>query len=292
MTEFNSYKPELPSVMVDDAVRAALQEDLGRAGDITTLATIAPDAMADVVIASREDGVLSGMPLARSAFRLINPDIQFETLMDDGAAIAPGDVVAKIRGRARDVLSAERVALNYLGHMSGIATATAQFAREIAHTKARVCCTRKTTPGLRAFEKYAVRCGGGSSHRFGLDDAVLIKDNHIGVVGDIARTVETARAYVGHLVKIEVEVDTLEQLAAVLPAKPDVVLLDNMDAATLRKAIALVEKLNPATKTEASGGIKLDTIAEKAETGVDYISTGWITHSAPVLDLGLDTSIS
>jgi nicotinate-nucleotide pyrophosphorylase (carboxylating) len=292
MTEFNSYKPELPSVMVDDAVRAALREDLGRAGDITTLATIAPDAVADVVIASREDGVLSGMPLARSAFRLINPDIQFETLMDDGAVIAPGDVVATIRGRARDVLSAERVALNYLGHMSGIATATAQFAREIAHTKARVCCTRKTTPGLRAFEKYAVRCGGGSSHRFGLDDAVLIKDNHIGVVGDIARTVETARAYVGHLVKIEVEVDTLEQLAAVLPAKPDVVLLDNMDAATLRKAIALVEKLNPATKTEASGGIKLDTIAEKAETGVDYISTGWITHSAPVLDLGLDTSIS
>lgn len=292
MTEFNSYQPELPSVMVDDAVRAALQEDLGRAGDITTLATIAPDAMADVVIASREDGVLSGMPLARSAFRLINPEIQFETLMDDGAVIAPGDVVAKVTGRARDVLSAERVALNYLGHMSGIATATAQFAREIAHTKARVCCTRKTTPGLRAFEKYAVRCGGGSSHRFGLDDAVLIKDNHIGVVGDIARTVETARAYVGHLVKIEVEVDTLEQLAAVLPAGPDVVLLDNMDAATLRKAIALVQKLNPATKTEASGGIKLETIAEKAETGVDYISTGWITHSAPVLDLGLDTSIS
>lgn len=292
MTEFNSYQPELPSVMVDDAVRAALQEDLGRAGDITTLATIAPDAMADVVIASREDGVLSGMPLARSAFRLINPEIQFETLIDDGAVIAPGDVVAKVTGRARDVLSAERVALNYLGHMSGIATATAQFAREIAHTKARVCCTRKTTPGLRAFEKYAVRCGGGSSHRFGLDDAVLIKDNHIGVVGDIARTVETARAYVGHLVKIEVEVDTLEQLAAVLPAGPDVVLLDNMDAATLRKAIALVQKLNPATKTEASGGIKLETIAEKAETGVDYISTGWITHSAPVLDLGLDTSIS
>jgi nicotinate-nucleotide pyrophosphorylase (carboxylating) len=292
MTEFNSYQPELPSVMVDDAVRAALQEDLGRAGDITTLAIIAPDAMADVVIASREDGVLSGMPLARSAFRLINPEIQFETLIDDGAVIAPGDVVAKVTGRARDVLSAERVALNYLGHMSGIATATAQFAREIAHTKARVCCTRKTTPGLRAFEKYAVRCGGGSSHRFGLDDAVLIKDNHIGVVGDIARTVETARAYVGHLVKIEVEVDTLEQLAAVLPAGPDVVLLDNMDAATLRKAIALVQKLNPATKTEASGGIKLETIAEKAETGVDYISTGWITHSAPVLDLGLDTSIS
>lgn len=291
MTELHAYKPELPSVMVDDAVRAALREDLGRAGDITTLATIPPDAIADVVIASREDGVLSGMPLARAAFRAINPDIQFETLIDDGEALAPGDVVARIKGRARDVLSAERVALNYLGHLSGIATATAQFAEKIVHTKARVVCTRKTTPGLRAFEKYAVRCGGGANHRFGLDDAVLIKDNHIGVVGDVARTVETARAYVGHLVKIEVEVDTLDQLAAVLPAKPDVVLLDNMGAAMLRQAIALVEKLNPATKTEASGGIKLDTIAEKAETGVDYISTGWITHSAPVLDLGLDVAI-
>ncbi|MCL4166279.1 UNVERIFIED_CONTAM: hypothetical protein GTU68_047841, partial [Idotea baltica] len=157
--------------MVDDAVRAALREDLGRAGDITTLATIPPDAIADVVIASREDGVLSGMPLARAAFRAINPDIQFETLIDDGEALAPGDVVARIKGRARDVLSAERVALNYLGHLSGIATATAQFAEKIAHTKARVVCTRKTTPGLRAFEKYAVRCGGGANHRFGLDDA-------------------------------------------------------------------------------------------------------------------------
>lgn len=292
MTELHSYKPELPSVMVDDAVRAALREDLGRAGDITTLATIPPDAIADVVIASREDGVLSGMPLARAAFRAINPDIQFETLIDDGEALAPGDVVARIKGRARDVLSAERVALNYLGHMSGIASATAQFAKRIAHTKARVVCTRKTTPGLRAFEKYAVRCGGGANHRFGLDDAVLIKDNHIGVVGNVADTIEAARAYIGHLVKIEVEVDTLEQLAEALSANPDVVLLDNMDAAILRQAIALVEKLNPATKTEASGGIKLDTIAEKAETGVDYISTGWITHSAPVLDLGLDMAIS
>lgn len=292
MTKSKSYKPELPSVMVDGAVRAALQEDLGRAGDITTLATIPPDAVAKVVIASREEGVLSGMPLARAAFNAISPDIEFETLIDDGDDIHPGAVVARIKGRARDVLSAERVALNYLGHMSGIATATAHFASKIAHTKARVCCTRKTTPGLRAFEKYAVRCGGGSNHRFGLDDAILIKDNHIGVVGDVAKTVETARAYAGHLVKIEVEVDTLEQLAAVLPANPDVVLLDNMEAPTLRKAIAIVQKLNPSTKTEASGGIKLDTIAEKAETGVDYISTGWITHSAPVLDLGLDTSIS
>lgn len=291
MTELHAYKPELPSVMVDDAVRAALREDLGRAGDITTLATIPPGAVANVVIASREDGVLSGMPLARAAFRAINPDIEFETLIDDGAALTPGDVVAMIKGRARDVLSAERVALNYLGHLSGIATATVQFAEKIAHTKARVVCTRKTTPGLRAFEKYAVRCGGGANHRFGLDDAILIKDNHIGVVGSVAATIEAARAYIGHLVKIEVEVDTLEQLAEALPANPDVVLLDNMNAVMLKKAVAMVKELNPATSTEASGGIKLDTIAEKAETGVDYISTGWITHSAPVLDLGLDVAI-
>ncbi|MGJ8530981.1 MAG: carboxylating nicotinate-nucleotide diphosphorylase [Alphaproteobacteria bacterium] len=291
MTELHAYKPELPSVMVDDAVRAALREDLGRAGDITTLATIPPDAIADVVIASREEGVLSGMPLARAAFSAINPDIEFETLIDDGEALAPGDVVARIKGRARDVLSAERVALNYLGHMSGIATATAQFAKRIAHTKAKVVCTRKTTPGLRAFEKYAVRCGGGANHRFGLDDAILIKDNHIGVVGSVASTIEAARAYIGHLVKIEVEVDTLEQLTEALPVNPDVVLLDNMSAVMLEKAVAMVRELNPTTRTEASGGIKLDTIAEKAEAGVDYISTGWITHSAPVLDLGLDVSI-
>lgn len=286
-----SNLPELPSVMVDDAVRAALQEDLGRAGDITTLATISADAQARVVIASREEGVIAGMPLARSAFAAINPQVSFETVIDDGGRVKPGSVVARIAGRARDVLSAERVALNYLGHMSGIATATAQFADKIAHTKAKVVCTRKTTPGLRAFEKYAVRCGGGANHRFGLDDAVLIKDNHIAVVGSVAATIEAARDYIGHLVKIEVEVDTLEQLAEALPARPDVVLLDNMDAASLEKAVAMVAKINPATRTEASGGIKLDTIAKKAEAGVDYISTGWITHSSPVLDLGLDTII-
>nr|WP_306268482.1 carboxylating nicotinate-nucleotide diphosphorylase [Pararhizobium sp. IMCC3301] len=291
MSEQQTYKPELPRVMVDDAVRAALQEDLGRAGDITTLATIPPDAMADVVIASRQPGVIAGLPLARAAFRAINPQIRFETLIDDGDPVTPGAVVAQISGRARDVLSAERVALNYLGHLSGIATATAQFAAQIAHTKARVCCTRKTTPGLRAFEKYAVRCGGGSNHRFGLDDAVLIKDNHIAVVGSVAATIEAARAYVGHLVKIEVEVDTLEQLEEALSAKPDVVLLDNMNAAMLKKAVAMVLKMSPVTKTEASGGVKLDTIARIAEAGVDYISTGWITHSSPVLDLGLDAQI-
>lgn len=291
MTKQQTYKPELPGVMVDDAVRAALQEDLGRAGDITTLATISPDAMADVVIAARQHGVIAGLPLARAAFRAINPQIRFETLIDDGETAAPGAVVARISGRARDVLSAERVALNYLGHLSGIATATAQFSAQIAHTRARICCTRKTTPGLRAFEKYAVRCGGGSNHRFGLDDAVLIKDNHIAVAGGVAATIEAARAYVGHLVKIEVEVDTLEQLKEALSEKPDVVLLDNMDAAMLKKAVAMVSKLSPATKTEASGGVRLDTIAGIAEAGVDYISTGWITHSSPVLDLGLDAQI-
>ncbi|PCJ84018.1 MAG: nicotinate-nucleotide diphosphorylase (carboxylating) [Hyphomicrobiales bacterium] len=277
--------------MVEEAVAAALREDLGRAGDITSMATIPPDAVADVVISSREDGILAGMPLARAAFAAMNPDIAFETVIDDGGALKSGAVVAHIKGRARDVLSAERVALNYLGHMSGIATVTGQFAEKIAHTNAKICCTRKTTPGLRAFEKYAVRCGGGSNHRFGLDDAVLIKDNHIAVVGGVAKTILAARDYVGHLVRIEVEVDTLEQLDEALTAQPDVVLLDNMDAKTLVKAVAMVKKSGSPTKTEASGGINLGSVKAKAETGVDYLSAGWITHSAPVLDLGLDTAI-
>lgn len=286
-----AYLPELPRVMVEEAVAAALREDLGRAGDITSMATIPPDAVADVVISSREDGILAGMPLARAAFAAMNPDIAFETVIDDGGALKSGAVVAHIKGRARDVLSAERVALNYLGHMSGIATVTGQFAEKIAHTNAKICCTRKTTPGLRAFEKYAVRCGGGSNHRFGLDDAVLIKDNHIAVVGGVAKTILAARDYVGHLVRIEVEVDTLEQLDEALTAQPDVVLLDNMDAKTLVKAVAMVKKSGSPTKTEASGGINLGSVKAKAETGVDYLSAGWITHSAPVLDLGLDTAI-
>eukprot|EP00873_Tetraselmis_striata_P022920 jgi/Tetstr1/443184/TSEL_031224.t1 len=274
--------------MVEDAVRAALLEDWGRAGDITAQATLGPDTRARAVIAARQPGVLAGLDLAATAFRLADPSISVETLLEDGARLTPGDVAMRIIGPARGVLSAERVALNFLGHLSGVASATARFADLVAHTKARIVCTRKTTPGLRAFEKYAVRCGGGSNHRFGLDDAILIKDNHIAVAGGVHAAIEAARAFAGHLVKIEVEVDTLAQLEEALAARPDVVMLDNMAPDTLRKAVAMADG---AVTLEASGGVNLDSVTAIAETGVDLISVGWITHSAPVLDLGLDIEI-
>lgn len=276
-------------LLVEDAVRAALHEDLGRAGDITSAATIPCDAYANAVIAAREDGVLSGLLLAREAFRLAGDGVAFESEKSDGASLSPGDAVARIRGPARAVLSAERVALNYLGHLSGIASATARFSRAVAHTGARITCTRKTTPGLRALEKYAVRCGGGANHRFGLDDAVLIKDNHIAVCGGVSQAIRAARGDVGHLVGIEVEVDTLDQLREAMDERPDAVLLDNMSTDTLREAVALIDGRATA---EASGGITLETVARVAETGVDLISSGWITHSAPNLDLGLDIEMA
>jgi nicotinate-nucleotide pyrophosphorylase (carboxylating) len=275
----NPDLPALPSILVEDAVRAALKEDLGRAGDITSLATIPEKAKAEAVISARKPGTLAGLALAEAAFAAIDPSVSFKALKRDGERLAAGTVVARVKGPARAVLSAERVALNYLCHLSGIATETARLVSLVAHTDARICCTRKTTPGLRAFEKYAVRCGGGWNHRFGLDDAILIKDNHIAVAGGVAEAIRRARAFAGHLVKIEVEVDGLDQLAEALTAGPDVVLLDNMKPAMLKKAVALVAGR---AKTEASG---------VAETGVDYISSGWITHSAPALDLGLDIAI-
>lgn len=277
--------PVLPGLLVEDVVRAALLEDWGRAGDITAQATLSPELGASAVIAARQPGRLAGLALAETAFRLSDPAIRVEPLVDDGARLAPGDVVMRISGPARGLLSAERVALNFLGHMSGVATATGLFADRIAHTGARIVCTRKTTPGLRAFEKYAVRCGGGANHRFGLDDAILIKDNHIAVAGGVRAAIDAARAFAGHLVKVEVEVDTLDQLHEALAARPDVVMLDNMDPAMLREAVAIADG---AVLLEASGGITLETVAGVAETGVDLISVGWITHSAPVLDLGLD----
>jgi nicotinate-nucleotide pyrophosphorylase (carboxylating) len=281
--------PSLPRLMVEDSVRAALLEDLGRAGDITTNSTIAADNTASAVLSSREDGVIAGMTLAKTAFRLMDPALEFEAQASDGAYIGSGDVLATIWGNARAILSAERVALNYLMHMCGIATYTARFAAEVSHTKARVCCTRKTIPGHRTFEKYAVRCGGGSNHRFGLDDAVLIKDNHIAVSGGVAQAVENARAYVGHLVKIEIEVDTLDQLRQALTALPDVILLDNMTNEQLRDAVAINQADNGGqVKLEASGNVALDTVRAIAETGVDYISTSKITMAAPTLDIGLD----
>jgi nicotinate-nucleotide pyrophosphorylase (carboxylating) len=280
--------PTLPRILVAEAVRAALKEDLGRAGDITSMATIPEDAKATAVIATRKPGRLAGIALAEAAFAEVDPSASFKALKRDGDALKPGDVVARIAGPARALLSAERVALNYLCHLSGVATETAKLASLVAHTKARICCTRKTTPGLRAFEKYAVRCGGGSNHRFGLDDAILIKDNHIAVAGGVAEAIRRARAYAGHLVKAEVEVDNLDQLAEAMTEKPDAVLLDNMKPEMLKKAVGLVAGR---AITEASGNINPQTIAGVAESGVDYISSGWITHSAPTLDLGLDIEI-
>jgi nicotinate-nucleotide pyrophosphorylase (carboxylating) len=283
-----SEKPVLPEPLVVDAVRAALREDLGRAGDITSVATIPERARAKAVIAARRPGILAGLTLAARAFAEIGPDVKFTALKSDGDKLGVGTVIARVEGPARALLAAERVALNYLGRLSGIATETARLVALVSHTDARICCTRKTTPGLRAFEKYAVRCGGGWNHRFGLDDAILIKDNHIAVAGGVAEAIRRARAFAGHLVKIEVEVDTLDQLAEALAEGPDVVLLDNMKPAMLRKAVGMVGRR---ARTEASGGITPETVAAVAETGVDYISSGWITHSAPTLDIALDVTI-
>lgn len=282
------YLPELPRLMVDEAVKAALLEDWGRAGDVTSQATIPADAQATAVIASRKPGVLAGLALAESSFRQTDARVRFETVLQDGARLEKGSVAARMSGPARAILSAERVALNFACHLSGIATATAHFADLIAHTQADIVCTRKTTPGLRAFEKYAVRCGGGSNHRFGLDDAILIKDNHIAVAGGVRPAIEAAKAFAGHLVKIEVEVDTLDQLREALACKPDVIMLDNMGPDQLREAVSIA---NGQVLLEASGGIEADTITAIAEAGVNLISSGWITHSSPILDLGLDIEI-
>lgn len=275
-------------LLIEDAVRAALNEDLGRAGDITSQATIPASAVATAVIASRQVGVIAGLAFAQAAFRMMDPNLKFEILVGDGGDVLPSTEVARISGPARALLSGERVALNYLGRLSGIASLTAKFAAEIAHTKAKIADTRKTTPGLRAFEKYAVRCGGGMNHRFGLDDAVLIKDNHIAVAGGVAAALRAAKNTVGHLVKIEIEVDNLQQLAEVIAEGADVVLLDNMSLDQLREAVHMVAGR---MKCEASGNVNLSTVKAIAETGVDIISSGALTHSAPVLDLGLDIKI-
>ncbi len=280
--------PRLSGVMITEAVRTALGEDLGRAGDITTAATIPETATARANVVARKAGVLAGLDIARAAFAELDGAVVFQAGARDGDRAEAGDVVARVEGAAGPVLSAERVALNFLGHLSGIATATAELVAAVAHTGARVTCTRKTTPGLRAFEKYAVRCGGGSNHRFGLDDAILIKDNHIAVVGSVAEAIHRARAAAGHLVRIEVEVASLDQLTEAMTAEPDAVLLDNMAPATIRTAVELIGRR---AVTEASGNVTLETIGAIAETGVDYISSGWITHSAPALDVGLDVEV-
>lgn len=275
----------LMPLMIEPLVRAALLEDLGRAGDITTEATVPAQARAETELVARQPGVVAGLDLAAMAFRLIDPTIEIVVERPDGTRIAPGDRIATVEGPARGVLSAERVALNFLGHLSGVATATATLVDAVKSHKARICCTRKTMPGMRAVQKHAVRMGGGVNHRFGLDDAVLIKDNHVVAAGGIKPAIQAARSHVGHLVKIEVEVDTLDQLEEALAAGVDAVLLDNMGPETLRQAVAMIDGRAIA---EASGRITPATAPAIAAAGVDLISAGWLTHSATVLDIGLD----
>jgi nicotinate-nucleotide pyrophosphorylase (carboxylating) len=275
----------LPYLLVEQAVRAGLLEDLGRAGDITSEAVIPESSRTMCVLEAREPGVVAGLDFAATAFSLIDPAIKFTTLLADGTRLQPGDVIATIEGPSRGILSAERVALNFLGHLSGIATATRGIADAIAHTKARITCTRKTMPGLRFAQKYAVRCGGGANHRFGLDDAILIKDNHVAIAGGIRNVLRAAKKSAGHLVKIELEVDSLMQLGEALDEGVDVVLLDNFDLPSLREAVALIDGR---AISEASGRISPATAAAIAETGVDYLSAGWLTHTVRVLDIGLD----
>ncbi len=275
----------LPAVMIEPLVRAALLEDLGRAGDLTSDAIVPAQAQARATLAARQAGVVAGLDLAALAFRLVDPAIRLAVLRPDGARVGPGEAIAVIEGPARGVLTAERVALNFLGHLSGVASATAVVVDAVRPYPAQVVDTRKTLPGLRSVQKYAVRAGGGANHRFGLDDAILIKDNHIAVAGGLALAVERARAYAGHLVKIEVEVDTLDQLEQALAAGVEAVLLDNMEPDRLRQAVAMVAGR---AVTEASGGVTPQSAPAIAATGVDLISVGWLTHSARVLDLGLD----
>lgn len=277
--------PPLPTVMFESLVRATLLEDLGRAGDLTTDAVVPAGLDAELTLTARQRGVVAGLEVAALAFRLIDPAISVKVERPDGSAVLPGDVIASVCGPARGLLTAERTALNFLCHLSGIATATASIVEVIKGHKAQIVCTRKTTPGLRALEKYAVRAGGGSNHRFGLDDAILIKDNHIAIAGGIRPAIERARAHAGHMVKIEVEVDTLDQLQEVLSLGADAVLLDNMSPEQLARA---VEITGGRAITEASGRVTRETAPAIAASGVDLISVGWITHSSPVLDIGLD----
>jgi len=276
----------LSPLAIDEAVHRALDEDLGRAGDITSIATIPETAPARAIMVTRQAGVIAGLPLAVATFRKLSSDIRIEAHCRDGATVAAGVQVLTISGPARAVLAGERTALNFVGRLSGIATLTAEYVRHTAGSHLRICCTRKTTPGLRALEKYAVRCGGGFNHRFGLDDAILIKDNHIAVAGGIRPVLQRARAHAGHLVKVEIEVDTLAQLREVLDTGlADVVLLDNMDIATLTEAVKLADGR---VVLEASGGVTQSSIAKIAATGVDYASSGALTHSAPNFDVALD----
>ncbi len=277
--------PRLPRARVEEAVRIALAEDLGDAGDLTSAAVLPEGARACAQIVAREAGCVAGLDLVAAAFHALDPAIDVTRHASDGAAVSPGQILVDIEGAARAILSAERVALNFLGHLSGIASATQSIVTAISNHKARICCTRKTTPGLRIFEKHAVRAGGGVNHRFGLYDGILIKDNHTAIAGGIGPAIEAALAHAGHMVKIEVEVDTLDQLKQALAYPIDAVLLDNMTPDQLSQA---VKTIDGRVVSEASGRVTLKTAPAIAATGVDFISVGWVTHSAPCLDFGLD----
>jgi len=275
----------LPPHIIDENVARAMKEDLGDAGDITSAATVPAAATAKATIVARAPGVIAGVDLARAAFRHVDPLVSVSVKNGDSARVQTGDLALQVEGPARAILTAERVALNFLGHLSGIATATAALVEAVKGTGASIVCTRKTTPGLRAFEKYAVRCGGGRNHRFGLYDAVMIKDNHIAASGSITGAVKAARSALGHMVKIEVEADRLDQVEEALKAGADIIMLDNMSTDKMKRAVDLV---NGRAILEASGNVTVETVRAIAETGVDIISSGWITHSAPSLDLGMD----
>lgn len=277
----------LPPLLWEPIVRTALMEDLGIGGDVTTQALAQPGQQLHAVFRTREDGILCGLEGARQAFTMLDPTVRFSMVKQDGNQVMAGDVLATVEGSATALLAGERTALNLLSHLSGIATHTHHIVQAVAGTKARIACTRKTLPGLRSLQKYAVRAGGGSSHRLRLDDAILIKDNHIALCGgDIRQALQSARQYAGHLMKVELEVDTLEQLDAALSCTgADVYLLDNMSLPQLEQAVRMI---NGRAIAEASGGITLKTARPIAQTGVDVLSLGWLTHTVKALDIGLD----
>ena len=278
----------LDEVLLKPLVEAALIEDLGRRGDVTSQATIPVDLQAQLEIKTRQAGVICGMDLARLSFALVDQQIEFSAYVNDGESVAAGTVLATVRGNARHLLTAERTALNFMTHLSGIASATKTIVDSVAAYPAQITCTRKTIPGLRVVQKYAVRCGGGRNHRLGLDDAILIKDNHIAIAGDIKTAIRHAQEFAGHLIPIEVEVDTLEQLEQALEGGVSLVLLDNMSPEVLSQAVAMCQGR---AKTEASGGITPTTVQAVAKTGVDFIAMGYLTHSTTALDIGLDFSV-
>lgn len=281
--------PRLSPLLIEPLVRATLLEDLGLAGDITSNAVVPSDHRSTMVFSLRQPGAIAGLDVAEMAFRLVDPAVAFERMVKDGDFLTEGTTIARVSGSSRSILAAERTALNFLGHMSGVATATADLVKAVQGTKAAIVCTRKTMPGLRALQKYAVRASGGMNHRFALYDAVLIKDNHIAVAGSVGEAIQRAKANAGHMVKIEVEVDTLEQLLEAMAIGVDAVLLDNMSPAQLREAVKII---GGRAIAEASGGITPETVAAVAASGVDLISVGWTTHSAPNLDIGLDFSFA